>query len=144
MDIEYLKKNQPKDLDDAMKILIFDIEKEDKEFLKSDDSKKIATQIHHGAGGSLRNIWYLWWNKSMAKSVLKNVPDYPQERPALVSYFNSIGIYHADDMSSIITTTLSRKLQKQDIDLDGQVKVYKKHWEDAGVDIKNDMGAEDE
>lgn len=47
---------------------------------------------------------------------------------ALVQYFNELGIYHPDDMSSIILTSLYRKLTGKAIDLDEQVEKYKSYW----------------
>jgi len=40
----------------------------------------------------------------------------------LIKYFNSLGIYHEDYMSSIVFTSLHRKLNNKSIDLEGQLK----------------------
>lgn len=67
--------------------------------------------IHHGYGTFIRNTLKLW-----------------DDGPA-VKWFNSQGIYHADDMSSIIFTSLHRNENKKSIDLEKQIKRYRDHWE---------------
>jgi len=65
---------------------------------------------HFGLGMWIRNNWGLWKGKELAK------------------YFNSIGIYHPDDMSGIILTSYYRELHGQDWNLDEQVKYYQDYW----------------
>jgi hypothetical protein len=66
---------------------------------------------HMGLGMWMRNGWGLWKGKELAK------------------YFNSIGIYHPDDMSGIILTSYYRELHGQEWKLDEQVKYYQAYWE---------------
>ena len=47
---------------------------------------------------------------------------------ALVNYFHQIGIHNPDDISSIILTSLHRKLNNQPIDLKKQVDAYESYW----------------
>ena len=61
---------------------------------------------HMGLGMWMRNNWGLWKGKELAK------------------YFNSIGIYHPDDMSGIILTSYYRELHGQEWRVDDQVKYY--------------------
>jgi len=70
-----------------------------------------VVRIHHGFGTWVRNTLGLW-----------------EDGPP-VKYFNDLGIYHADDMSSIIFTSLWRKYHDVDINLDDQVRKYRDHWE---------------
>lgn len=58
----------------------------------------------------MRNNWSLWGDSGLSK------------------WFKSIGIFHADDMSSIILDSLVRSLKDEPIDLDGQVKFYQDYW----------------
>lgn len=51
----------------------------------------------------------------------------------LVSYFNGIGIYHADDMSGIILTSMWRKLHCKDIRLEEQIKWYRDFWTNQNI-----------
>jgi len=46
----------------------------------------------------------------------------------LVKYFDSIGINNPDDISSIILTSLHRKLNDREIKLNDQVKYYHDYW----------------
>jgi hypothetical protein len=81
-------------------------------------SRKAIEQIrettdgcHFGLGMNLRNEWGLWYDSPLAQ------------------YFNSIGIYNADDMSGIILESYHRLLNGLPINLDEQVKSYKEYWE---------------
>ena len=71
-----------------------------------------AMLIHHGYGTFIRNTLQLW-----------------HSGPA-VAWFNSKGIYHADDMSGIIFTSLHRRENGIEINLDAQISKYRKHWEE--------------
>lgn len=75
------------------------------------DSEDKAMRIHHGYGTFIRNTFKLW-----------------QDGPA-VPWFNEHGIYHADDMSGIIFTSLHRRENGIDINLEEQIKKYRAHWE---------------
>jgi len=46
-----------------------------------------------------------------------------------VKWFNEHGIYHADDISSIILQSTHRRNNKRSIDLEAQIKIYRDHWE---------------
>ena len=77
-----------------------------------------VTRAHHGLGAGIRNEWKLWYNK-----------DDPNEKLSeLAAFFRDLGIWHADDMSSIILTTLHRLVNNRPIDLDGQVQKYIDYW----------------
>jgi hypothetical protein len=97
----------PKDLDEAINYFEIKWTTNDKEeFIK--DSLKNA---HFSVGMWIRNDWI-----------------HGQRDTSLVQYFNKIGIFHPDDMSSIILTSLYRKLTNKPIDLDKQIEFYKKYW----------------
>jgi len=80
-------------------------------------SENDAMMIHHGYGTFIRNTFKLW-----------------TDGPA-VSWFNNHGIYHADDMSGIIFTSLYRRENGIDIDLEGQIKRYRDFWEEHAPQI---------
>ncbi|MNR25193.1 hypothetical protein D3C85_1423280 [compost metagenome] len=67
---------------------------------------------HFGMGTWIRNNWRLWGSGKFSK------------------YFNSIGIFHPDDMSCIILTSYYRYLKGQDLGLDKQVKYYQEYWKE--------------
>lgn len=75
--------------------------------------------LHHQLGMYLRNNWGLWTGSD------------------LKDWFNSKDIWHADDMSGIILDSFKRRLNKQPIDLEGQIKQYQDYWKAAGVDPKH-------
>ena len=66
---------------------------------------------HHGFGTFIRNTLELWY-----------------DGPA-VSWFNTNGIYHADDMSSIIFTSLHRSKNGKEINLETQIKHFRDYWD---------------
>src|SRR6185436_3914447 len=74
------------------------------------EENDFATRNHMSFGMWMRNNWGLWGGSRLAK------------------WFNSIGIYHPDDMSGIILTSYHRYLNHREIDLDGQVKYYQAYW----------------
>lgn len=80
-------------------------------------SENDAMMIHHGYGTFIRNTLKLW-----------------TDGPA-VSWFNKQGIYHADDMSGIIFTSLHRRENGIDIDLEGQIKRYRDFWEEHAPNV---------
>lgn len=84
----------------------------DVEKYKSMDEDDALVSGHHTLGRALRNDWGLWGDNE------------------LTQWFNTIGIFHADDMSAIISTSFHRHLNNKDIDLDGQVAYYKKYWKE--------------
>lgn len=46
----------------------------------------------------------------------------------LTGYFNSIGIFHADDMSEILLNAAIKKKHNEYFDLNKELKKYWKHW----------------
>jgi hypothetical protein len=67
-------------------------------------------KYHHNLGKNLRNEWGLW----------KGSP--------LATYFNELGIHHADDMSGIILDSFWRRMHGKDIDLQKRVEYCKEYW----------------
>jgi hypothetical protein len=78
------------------------------EWLRLSDEDCLS--VHHGFGTWIRNTLQLWF-----------------EGPP-VKWFNDRGIYHADDISSIILQSTHRRFNKRSIDLEDQIKVYRDHW----------------
>jgi len=74
----------------------------------------VTASLHFTYGMAMRNNWGLWGKNKLTK------------------YFNSIGIYHADDMSGILLTSFHRHLNNKDIKLDEQVKWYQDYWKSIG------------
>jgi len=75
------------------------------------DETTALVSCHHGFGTFIRNTFELW-----------------SKGPA-VKWFNDRGIYHADDMSAIIFTSLHRRENKKYTMVNKQIKHYRAHWE---------------
>lgn len=76
--------------------------------------------FHMSLGLWMRNNWGLWAGSRLGK------------------YFNGIGIFHPDDMSSIILDSFWRHLKSQPIKLEEQVAYYQRFWKvNAGPKKKN-------
>jgi hypothetical protein len=112
--IDEIDETTPKNLDEALEILW---NEKNIQFAKEAKSDNFTGALHHGFGTGLRNGWNLWG------------------KSPLTEWFNSVGIYHADDMSGIIMDSFWRKANGKDIDLEGQIKVYRAHWDEYCPDI---------
>jgi len=103
-------KYKPKNLDEA----VLQLEKIHHDTTKQNIIAMTEDQFvgnsHFGVGMWIRNNWGLWRGGELAK------------------YFNSIGIFHPDDMSGIILTSYYRQLKGQDRQLEKQVKYYQDYW----------------
>lgn len=73
---------------------------------------------HHTLGRSVRNDLNLWVQESI-----------------MSIYFQGYGIYHADDMSSIILTSLHRKYNHKPIDLQKQIDRHIEYWENTDPSV---------
>ena len=92
------------------------------EILKAKDIENLKVEdpaaFHHSTGRWMRNRWLLWDKES-----------------ALYKDFNSIGIFHPDDMSGIILETAHRIINGLSPHLAIQVSHYKEYWAKAGLDM---------
>lgn len=113
----YPKDYAPKDLDDAVTYLNCTWSKADKDSFKNEPERQAVARLHFGTGLYIRNGWDLWKGKN-----------------DIVDFFNSIGISHPDDMSSIILTSFHRYLNGKEIDLLEQVKYYQDYWDKVQVE----------
>lgn len=75
-----------------------------KEF-KNTDEDMVTVAYHFSLGMWIRNNWGLWDSSELEK------------------YFNEMGMYHADDMSSFIITSFHRKLHNKEIDFPSSKRV---------------------
>lgn len=123
--MEELKEELPISLEDAIEKLKEFYKKYLSEIknMKEDDFKYSS---HFWSGMYIRNSWQLWWSEG------HQFLEWSNEIPPLNKWFNSIDIYHADDMSAILLTCLYRNLNDIPYDLDNQVKFYKNHWKNEG------------
>lgn len=78
---------------------------------KEKDEEKAVSELHMSVGMWIRNNWI-----------------YGDRNPKLIRFFDSLNFRHADDISSTILTSLHRKLNNKDIDLQGQIDYYEAYW----------------
>lgn len=101
----------PESIEDSRIVFDKNFSEEDKEVLK-----KGWSQTHFGFGMWLRNNWGLWEQDETKKN-------------SLVKEFNALGLYHADDLSSVLLESYHRYLNNEPINLKEQVKLYRDYWE---------------
>ena len=101
----------PKNLDDAISYLEHSWKKAELDSFRYLPENEAVTDQHFATGQWIRNNWI-----------------YGKRDTALTNYFHSLGIYHPDDISSIILISLHRKLNNKDINLEQQVESMKNYW----------------
>jgi hypothetical protein len=101
----------PKNLDEAVLYFQQKWTKKELDKFKNKSEKDAVTELHFGTGQWIRNSWI-----------------YDNRDTALTNYFHSLGVFHPDDISSIILTSLHRTINKKDIELNKQVEHYQAYW----------------
>ena len=102
---------QPKNLDEAITYFEKHWNIVEKTKFKIHPEQNAVSELHLTTGMWIRNTWI-----------------HANRDTNLTNYFHRLGIFHPDDISSIILTSLHRKLNNQEVDLPGQVKVYLEYW----------------
>jgi len=67
-------------------------------------------RYHHGLGTWIRNNWGLWGGSRLAK------------------YFNSLGVFHPDDMSGIILDSFWRHLNGKPLGVEEKIQHSQAYW----------------
>ncbi|WP_051229773.1 DUF6794 domain-containing protein [Psychroserpens burtonensis] len=116
---DYKENYIPKNLKDAIEYLNCELSESDKTEFKNKEEDDAVTELHFGTGMGIRNGWELWKGKNQ-----------------ISRFFNSKGISHPDDISSIILTSFHRELNNKPIDLDSQIKYYKSYWENSRKELE--------
>jgi hypothetical protein len=101
----------PQNLEEAVLYFQQEWTKTQLDEFKNTSEREAVTKLHFGTGAWIRNNWL-----------------YGGRDTALTHYFHSLGIYHPDDISSIILTSLHRTLNQKDIELNKQVEKYNAYW----------------
>ena len=103
----------PRNLNDCFAILdeIFNDSKEDQEWIDSSIEEEVVSRLHHGLGMWIRNEWGLWEKES-----------------DMYNYFNKMGLWHADNMSSVILTSYHRFIHGKELNLKDQINHYMDYW----------------
>ena len=105
----------PIDLEDAINLL--DCTWSDS--LKTEFRNTPKTELFMYGGMGMRNGWNLWQGKNK-----------------LSKYFHKLGIYHPDDISSIVIESYHRKLNDEPILLKDQVNYYIAYWNEVKIKDK--------
>ncbi len=116
----------PTDLDDCLKQLDSMFADSTKTKIKVLTEDEFSGKYHFGFGMWMRNNWGLWRGSRLSK------------------YFNSLGVYHPEDMTGIIFNSFHRQLTGKSIKLNEQVKECQDYWEKAKqedlIKKKNEFG----
>ena len=102
----------PENLNEALNYLDCNWQEQEKKKFSEKSEDEAISESHLGIGLGIRNSWGLW----------------KEGEKKLVQYFDSLGIFHPDDISSIILTSYHRKLNNKEIDLEGQIQYYVDYW----------------
>ncbi len=104
----------PENLDACYQALDIILSKESRETIKHTNEDGLI--IYHRVPGMwMRNEWGLWSGSKLA------------------IWFDSLGIHHPDEMSSIIIKSYWRYLNDKPIALEEQIKFYQDYWNSASV-----------
>lgn len=105
----------PNNIEECFETLKKDLKPEDIAFIKSSDDNVVS--LHHSLGRYLRNNWGFW----------------SEEGSELKSYFQRLGLFHPDDMSSIILHSFHNHLNGKPLDVDGQIKFFQDFWNRTNI-----------
>jgi len=86
------------------------------EFAKGKNENEIANSMHFGLGKFIRNHWGLWSGDSL-----------------LFKELSSLGLFHADDMSSLVLKCAVLDLNNKDRDVSGIVNHYREYWKNVNT-----------
>ena len=98
---------------DELDIIFGAASENDQEWVKTSNEEDFMADTHHSLGQWIRNEWGLW-----------------SKNTALYMLLNEMGLWHADDMSSIILTSYHRKKNNKELQLENQVRESLKFWKD--------------
>lgn len=116
----------PKTLEEAIETLE-EFYSKDLDTIRDMDEDVFVASIHFNDAMFIRSSWFLWYNLGENKN-------WPKSKPGIVSYFNDLGIYHGDDISSIIILSFHRHLNKKPMKIEEQVQRFKDFWLDEGYE----------
>ena len=105
----------PKNIHECLTILdeIFNESADDFDWFKSSIEDEAVSGLHNGLGRWIRNSWGLWSRDTDLYGVLKNM-----------------GLWHADDMYSIILTSYHRKINGKELNLKEQIQTHLDYWKE--------------
>lgn len=80
-------------------------------------AKRFLGMVHHGFGTNLRNAWKLWHKGTVLNQWFRD----------------HLGLWHADDMSSIILNSFHARVYNYPYDPQADVERFKAHWAKYGI-----------
>lgn len=104
------QRHKPKDLNEAVLQLEKILRDTVKQKILVMTEERFLEGSHRELGMWIRNNWALWRGGKLSR------------------YFNSMEIFHPDDMSAIILRSYYRQLHGKDWELEKQVKYYQDEW----------------
>lgn len=107
-----LEDKMPETLEECFEILTKMTGKKNLDVFKKTGEDTALAGIHFSGGMWIRNNWGLWGQKGK-----------------LYKYFKGLGLFHPDDMSSIILRSFHRHLNKKPLNVEEQVKSYLEYWD---------------
>ena len=110
-------KGKPNDFQEALVYMDSMMTEGLKDWVRCLPDGEFGLQVHHGFGTQIRNKWELWGNSKLAQNMYL------------------MGVFHPDDMSSIILDSYQLKLKGEYIRLEEQLKYYQDHWRRHGVKV---------
>lgn len=103
----------PKNINECFEVLddIFSGSIKEQEEFKNLPEEKAVSSFHNGLGRWIRNSWGLWTKDTDLYILLSNM-----------------GLWHADDMSSVILASYHKKIHGKDLLLKEQIQYYTDYW----------------
>ena len=105
----------PRNLTECFSVLdeIFNESREDMDWFKSSIEDEAVSGLHNGLGRWIRNAWGFWSKDTELHETLKNM-----------------GLWHADDMYSVVMTSYYRKIHGSELKLKEQIQQHINYWKD--------------
>ena len=83
------------------------------DWFKSSIEDEAVSGLHNGLGRWIRNTWGFWSKDTELHETLKNM-----------------GLWHADDMYSVVMTSYYRKIHGSELKLKEQIQQHINYWKD--------------
>ncbi|MCG2793101.1 MAG: hypothetical protein L6262_06120 [Weeksellaceae bacterium] len=102
--------NKPKSIEESLNYFEKNWSETEKNIFKKQPENIAVSKLHMSVGMWIRNNWI------------------SEDNNALTEEFHKIGVYHPDDISSIILTSLHRKLNNKNLKLEEQAQHFIDYW----------------
>ena len=99
---------KPNTVEEALERVVSDLEPSEFDFIK----KEGIALLHHSLGRAIRNEWGLW----------------DKESKLYKDFRNTLGLWHADDMSGILLEHIECFVKGSKFDMRRKAQYYKDYW----------------